>query len=225
MNIYQDESGCLGFQKGSSDYFVVTILCPDNSKHLGHLIRKFKGTLIKSGWPRDIEIKAHNLFLSNINPKIPSSYKYKNSPNDALIEILTKLAQCNIEIDTIIVKKCNIEVSLRTLPYGILWNYFSGRVLVSRIIKYDEVNLYVDEHNKESHNELHFDGYIKTSALITKGCSFPLNIEHGNSNVVTGISAVDFICWAIFRNYESSDPTFYNLIKSKIINNNTYFFK
>jgi hypothetical protein len=31
MNILQDESGCLGFKSGSSKYFVVVVLCSDDT--------------------------------------------------------------------------------------------------------------------------------------------------------------------------------------------------
>ncbi|MFC1928846.1 hypothetical protein ACFLXK_04500, partial [Chloroflexota bacterium] len=71
MNIYQDESGCLGFKVASSKYFVVALLCPQNGKHLSNIVRKFKGTSIKSNWPKTLEIKAHNLFVAKSDPRIP----------------------------------------------------------------------------------------------------------------------------------------------------------
>ena len=63
MNIYQDESGCLGFKDGSSKYFVVALLSTDRSKHLGNVIRKLKGQIIKAGWPKD----RYQLLCSNCN--------------------------------------------------------------------------------------------------------------------------------------------------------------
>lgn len=224
MNIFQDESGCLGFQTGSSRYFVVALLCPENSKHISNIIRKFKGDVIRDGWPKNIEIKANGLFNAGKNSIIPNTYKFKATPEKPIVNILTRITTSNIEIDAIVVNKSKINADLKTLPFGILWNYFSGRVLIERLVRYDEVNLYVDEHNKESHSELHFDGYIKTSALITKGHDFPCTIIHGNSNVIRGISAVDFICWAIFRNYESNDGRFIKLIKPKIKCLKEFFF-
>ena len=38
-----------------------------------------------------------------------------------------------------------------------------------------------------------------------------------------GWKAVDFISWAIFRKYEKDDLTFYNIIKSKIIDERSLF--
>jgi len=225
MNIYQDESGCLGFNAGSSNYFVIALLCPQNSKHIANIIRKFKGRVIKDGWPKSIEIKAHNLFVATTGSRIPNSYKYKQTPEVPIIDVLTSIANCEIEIDAIVVLKSKIDSDLRTLPYGILFNYYSGRVLIDRILCYEAVNLYVDETSKQTHDLLQFDGYIRTGALLTKKRNFPLNIVHGNSNVIRGISAVYFVSWAVFRKYESSDDRFFNLIHHKIVHLKTYYFR
>jgi hypothetical protein len=225
MNIYQDESGCLGFSAGSSKYFVVALLCPLNSKHMANVMRKFKGHIIKAGWPKDVEIKGHNLFMAGIDSRIPSNYKYKKTPEVPILDILGRLANCDLEIDAIIVLKSRINDDLRTLPYGILFNYYSGRVLIDRILCYNEVHLYVDETSKQTHDLLHFDGYIRTGALLTRKRNFPLEIVHGNSNVIHGISAADFVSWSIFRKYESGDDRFFKLIKHKITNLKTYYFR
>lgn len=225
MNIYQDESGCLGFKAGSSKYYVVVLLCTENSKPIGNVIRKFKGSIIKSGWPKDFEIKANHLFQAKYNEKVPKEYKYKDSPEVPIFDILTRLARCDIEIDIIVVLKEKINSNLRTLPHGILLNYYSGQVLIDRIVRYDEVHLYVDETNKQTHSLQPFDGYIKTGALLTKKCNFPFEIVHGNSNVITGISAVDFVSWSVFRKYESDDARFFDLIKHKIKTFKHFYFR
>ena len=135
------------------------------------------------------------------------------------------LANCKIEIDVIVVMKARIASNLRTLPHGVMHNYFSGRVLVDRIVKYDSVHLYVDETSKQTHDQLHFDGYIKNEALLKKGRNFFLEIVHGDSNVVAGISAADFTCWAVFRRYEYNDARFFNLIRQKIKTLKTFYFR
>jgi hypothetical protein len=225
VNIYQDESGCLGFKNNSSRYFAVALLCPQNSKHLSNLMRKFKGSLIMSNWPKNIEVKAHNLFMAKSDPRIPNTYKYKNSPEQPIFMLLNRLDQCDIEIDGIIVLKDKIKAGLRTLPYGILFNYFSARVLVDRIITYEDVHLYVDETSKQTHDQQTFDVYIKNGALLTKGHNFPLEIVHGKSHVIQGISAVDFIVWSLFRKYESNDSRFLKIVKNKFKTLKTYYFK
>jgi hypothetical protein len=224
MNIYQDESGDLGFKNSSSQYFVVALLCPQNNKHLSNVTRKFKGDVIQAGWPKSLEVKAHNLYTAKSNPDIPITYKYKNTPEIPIFTYLNRLNNCDIEIEVIVVKKSKINAGLKTLPYGILFNYFSKQVLIERMMRCDEVNLYVDETNKQNHQEQHFDGYIKTSALLERKQYFPINIEHGNSNVIHGISAVDFVSWSTFRKYEKNDSRFFDILKTKINNCKTFYF-
>jgi hypothetical protein len=225
MNIYQDESGCFGFNAGSSKYFVVALLCPKNSKHVSNVVRKFKGSLIKDGWPKQIEIKAHNLFVSKTDGRVPNHYKYKNTPEAPIFSILTKLTNCDIEIDAVIVLKEKIHQKLRPLPNGILLNYYSGRVLVDRVIRYDDVHLYVDETSKQTHDSNHFDGYIQIGVFLTKKQYFPFEIVHGNSNVIYGIAAADFISWSIFRKYEFNDSRFFDVFRNKIQTFKKYYFK
>lgn len=225
MNIYQDESGCLGFKEGSSKFYVVVLLCTQESKHIANVIRKFKGRIIKAGWPKGFEIKAAHLFQAKYNPKVPVEYKYKRSPEVPISDILTDLANCDIEIDAIVVFKEKIKNNLRTLPYGVLHNYYSGRILIERVVHYEQVNLYCDRTSKQTHTLRRFEGYIKVGALLTKGYNFPFNILYEDSNVVTGISATDFISWAVFRKFEFGDARFFDLIKHKIKNLKTFYFR
>lgn len=225
MNIYQDESGCFGFEEGSSKYFVIALLCTDESKRIANVIRKFKGQLIKDGWPKKIEIKANHLFSAYFDEKIPDTYKYKLNSSKPIELILHKIIACEIEIDAIVVKKERINEDLRELPPSILLNYFSGKVLVDRITRYDNVNLYVDMTSKQTHDSQHFDGYIKTNAYLTRKGFFPLNIEHVDSNVVRGISAVDFLSWSIFRRYEFGDSRFFDILEPRISRLKTFFFR
>jgi hypothetical protein len=224
MNIFQDESGDLGFKRGSSKYFIITLLCPENSKHLGNVVRKFKGRLIKLGWPNTIEIKATHLHMAKHNADIPSAYKYKNSPDIPILEFLQRLASLEVVIDAIVVNKAKINTGLKTLPYGVLYNYYSKNVLVDRIIKYDYAILYIDRTSKQTHKMKHFDDYLYTEALIAKGHNFPFQIEHCDSNVISGISAVDFVAWALSRKFEQKDDAFYKVISGKIGVLKQYYF-
>lgn len=225
MNIYQDESGCLGFKSGSSEYFAVALLCTDESKRISNVIRKFKGQLIKDGWPKKIEIKANHLFAAYFDERIPDTYKYKLNSSKPIEIILHKIIACEIEIDAIVVKKERINEDLRGLPPSILLNYFSGKVLVDRITQYDNVNLYVDMTSKQTHDSQHFDGYIRTNAYLTRKAFFPLSIEHVDSNVVRGVSAADFLSWSIFRKYEFGDSRFFNILEPRISRLKTFFFR
>jgi len=224
VNIFQDESGCLGFEVSSSKYFIITLLCPQNSKNVSNIIRKFKGSLIKDGWPNTIEIKAAHLHRAPLNPLIPDTYKYKTSPDLPIISILNKLAATPIEVDAIIINKARISADLRTLPYGVLYNYYSKLIVVDRIKQYNIATLYIDQTSKQTHKLRHFDQYIYTETLLAKGHNMNFDIIHGDSNVIRGISAVDFFSWAISRKYEFSDNRFWSLFNSKVSRHIEYLF-
>ena len=70
----------------------------------------------------------------------------------------------------------------------------------------------------------HFDDYLLTEALIAKGHNFHFQIEHGDSNVIAGISAVDFVAWALSRMFEKKDDSFYEIISGKIGVLKRYYF-
>ena len=163
--------------------------------------------------------------MAEHNKDIPSNYRYKNSPDTPILEFLQKMATLSIEIDAIVVNKAKINTGLKTLPYGVLYNYYSKNVLVDRIIKYDEARLYIDRTSKQTHKMKHFDDYLYTEALIAKGHNFPFQIEHGDSNVIAGISAVDFVAWALSRKFEQKDDSFYKVISGKIGVLKRYYFR
>ncbi|MFC2024222.1 DUF3800 domain-containing protein [Chloroflexota bacterium] len=224
MNIYQDESGCLGFKVGSSKYYVITLLCTNKSKHISNVIRKFKGHIIKAGWPRSIEIKAYHLYRAGRDARIPNTYQYKNDPSKPIKRILQTLSACNIEVETLVLKKANINQGLRSLPPPILLNYFAGEILINRLAKCDNAYLFVDKSHAKDCDADSFNGYIETKTYLQKGTNFQLDIQHVDSNVVTGVSAVDFLCWSIFRRYESRDSRFIKLFAPKITIVKTLFF-
>ena len=214
----------MGFSPGSSKYFIITLLCPHNSKTIANTVRKFKGSLIKSGWPGTIEIKANHLHHAQYDSRIPASYKYKTSPDEPIISILSKLAAQPVEIDVIIVNKARINADLRTLPYGVLYNFYSRLILIERIKKYDEACLFIDRTSKQTHSLKRFDEYIYTEALLAKGRAMNFTIIHGDSNLIRGISAVDFISWAISRKYEFADDGFWRIFQNKVVRHVEHLF-
>ena len=53
--------------------------------------------------------------------------------------------------------------------------------------------------------------------LSEKNSFNKLTIKHENSQNESCLQVLDFVSWAIFRNYEHKDPTFMELIKNKIV--------
>ncbi len=61
-----------------------------------------------------------------------------------------------------------------------------------------------------------FDNYIRKN-LNQKNSQNKLIIIHENSQNEACLQVLDFISWAIFRNYEYKDSNFINIIKNKIV--------
>ncbi len=102
MNIFMDESGELGFNPRSSSHYYIACLCPSKSKLIGRRFKRFHSHLIRQGWPKEIESKASNLFDAKYNPRIPSTFAYKDDPSSAITHFLKGLADQEISINAII---------------------------------------------------------------------------------------------------------------------------
>lgn len=54
-----------------------------------------------------------------------------------------------------------------------------------------------------------------------RDCHFEIQLHASHEN--KSLQAVDFISWAIFRKYESKNYRFYNIIKTKIVEESLLF--
>jgi hypothetical protein len=224
--IFLDESGVSrGFDEKSSKTFNIAIVTIDDQEAIKRVVRAFNKKVIRAGWPREVEIKASELFRAKNNRKIPESFKYKYNSYVLLKEFLQKLSCCKLDIDYITVKKSGIYPHLQEAPYGILYNYFASKILIPKIDRFTEVLVRADQRNKEQHTMLKFEGYIETEAYLNILHSFKLKIEHCDSRLVYGVRVADFVSWAIFRKYESDDSRFFDLITSKICDRQEWFYK
>lgn len=225
MLIFADESGELGFKNGSSRYYVVGLLCTDQSKTLKKAVQEFDAYLIRRGWPKDIEIKAATLFNCKRDETIPDSFAFKQDPVPAIYRMLNRIGRLDVKADAIVVNKHNINEDLRTLPFGILHNYYAGQIIVPRVIQYDgDVHLIVDKRCKERHPQMHFDGYIRTKVFWEKGRFFNFEIRHEDSQEICGLRAADFVSWSVNRLFASDDDRFFARIKSFVKDLQRWYF-
>ncbi len=213
MLIFSDESGELGFHDASSKYYVVALLCTNQSKRLKRVVQEFDAYLVRQGWPKDVEVKASTLFNCKRDRRIPDSFTLKQDPVPAICLMLNRISRLDAEADAIVINKRNINDNLRTLPFGILHNYYAGQVIVPRVIQYDgNVDLLVDKRSKERHPHMHFDGYIRTKVLWEKGRFLNFEVRHEDSREIYGLRAADFVSWSIYRFFTWGDNRFFDLV-------------
>jgi hypothetical protein len=222
-NLYLDESGECSFAQSSIyKYFLIAVLSIDiseNKKIKKYLRRRF-AKFIRNGWDKTKEIKASSLF---------NNRKFGAKLVTEVIQSLIKIK--SLEISYLVVNKEKINnKSFKNAEYGIAYNYFTGVILSELVFGsgFHNVHLIYDVRNKETHKKKHFKEHLETKIFgeaLERGISIDIQIEGLASDECYGLLAVDFFSWAIFRKFEHSDSTFYNLLEGKIKKRKEWYIK
>ncbi|MEE8402907.1 MAG: DUF3800 domain-containing protein [Candidatus Hydrothermarchaeaceae archaeon] len=200
MYAFLDESGDLGFSfsKGSSRYFIITILKTRDEIGIKRCLKKIRKKKLKKQLKHLPEFKGNNC-----TPKIRK-------------EILKCLQELNIEINCIIVDKNKVFSELRDMKFK-LYNYVAANVLPGALTRTRTIYLVADKLTGKKIIRDDFDSYIRWQ--IEKRSFYPkvdIKISHFDSKNSPGLQACDVVCWSVFRKYESGDDSYYNIIKNKI---------
>lgn len=84
-----------------------------------------------------------------------------------------------------------------------------------------KVLICIDQRETNKFLKKNFEDYLKNNLRQRESNDFEIKIKPSNTEKC--LQAVDFISWAIFRKYERSDYEYYEIIKSKIIEENLLF--
>jgi hypothetical protein len=199
MKIYLDESGDLGYAKGSSGHFVIALLMTDNPRRISNCLKRIRKRRLKKKYLRLSELKFYN--SSSVIRK----------------RILECISDADIQIAFVVYikdsTKTDSEVSKKEI-YGSLTTMILQSINISR---YEKTHLVFDRTFKKSiRSELNKKiGVALTRSL--KKSEFELEIAHVESTENACIQAVDYIAGAIFQYYEHSNVEYFNIIKEKII--------
>ncbi len=203
--IFLDESGELGFKDSSSKFFIITLLvCNEDSLiRLRRIIKKVRFRKLKKKIRSIPELKGHGV------------------PNNIREIVLKKAISEKIEIFAIILDKRKVYDYLKN-KRNILYNYAANLILAECSLS-GSIKLIVDRSYKKFLVG-EFDRYIK-DRIFKNNPDCKIEIEHIDSKKEAALQVLDFICWAIFRKYESQDEYFYNIIKNKIVTEKVMFEK
>ena len=126
------------------------------------------------------------------------------------LKVLKEFNKIDAEIHYVVVDKEKVFYYLREKKPK-LYNYIAGLILQELSIDFEEVHIIVDKREPKLVTRQDFDQYIrnKLSGVRTK-------ISHFSSANDSALQTVDYICWSIFRKYEYSDSSYYDLLKNKI---------
>lgn len=206
-NIYLDESGDLGFGKSSSKWFLFTIAIVPDDRTLERIVRKIWRPL-KKKHQRLGELHAYH------------------ADKVTRIRMLHKIGEVEeLKVLTIVLNKQKVYVDLQNQK-NYLYNYTANilldRLHASGVLKNDEqLELFIDRKDTKKTLRENFVEYLHRAMSSRRNGEFKIALHRSHDN--RSLQAVDFISWAIFRKYERGDYEFYELIKSKIVDERLLF--
>jgi hypothetical protein len=203
--IFLDESGDLGFnfnKKRTSQYFIITFLfVPNKKRSIEKVIKKTYKTL-----PKKVRKKVNLLHATKEKPITRR-------------RLLFSLNKENCIVMSIYLNKKNVYTHLQN-EKQVLYNYVTN-ILLDRIYskkyipKNSKIELIASRRETNKFLNENFNNYLELQAKNNYKAN--LNIQIKTPAQEKCLQAVDFISWAIFRKHEYKDNDYYNIIKSKII--------
>lgn len=206
--IFLDESGDLGFKPTSSKWFIFTIVLTNDHRKVEKVIKKIRNGL-KKKYKRVNELHAYHS-----QPLIRKK----------MLKLLSE--NRDLKVFCVILNKKKVYVDLQNQK-NYLYNY-TANILLDRLhhnkklVDINEpIELYIDQKDTNKFIRDNFEKYLKQN--FTKRGNIKVNIKIKPSHTEKCLQAVDFISWAIFRKYEQNDYEYYEIIKSKVLEENLLF--
>jgi hypothetical protein len=208
VDVYVDESGDLGFNRGSSRYLIIAYLITDDSEAIKRVLKKY----------------LHGAKRKRLTRK---ELKFSNSNKQVRQQVLSKLLEADWNAGLIILDKSLVKPELKEAPDA-LYNYTLLESLMRDLLDvYDNaspINIYVDRSkNKRKIRDFNIYAQGKASyiwgAILRRPVAFnleKLRIEHPTSTENRCIQAADFVSGAAFQKYERGDSTFLDIISGRI---------
>ena len=131
----------------------------------------------------------------------------------------------DLKVVSVILNKAKVHVDLSNQK-NYLYNY-TANILLDRLHSnglfkdHEKIELYIDRKDTKKKLRDNLIQYL-TSSMNDRGHTH-FSVELHNSQDNKSLQAVDFISWALFRKYEKGDYEFYELIKSKIVDERLLF--
>lgn len=212
--IFLDESGDLGFdfsKSKTSNYFIISFLFLKDQKiknSVGKIVKKIYQNFSKTG-------KRHHG---------GTLHCYKEEPKTRL-RLLNLLAQKDISIITIYLNKRKVYTKLQNekqVLYNYVVNILLDRLFTKKLVPLNE-KIFLIASRRETNkffNE-NFKDYLKNQSQNNHNVDIDVCIKTPFEEKCLQIA--DFVCWSIFNKHEHGDETYYNLLKRKIIEENSLF--
>ncbi len=203
LYLYLDESGDLGFDfvnKKPSDFFVVCILEVEGQEDNKRLSKAVRMVLRR----KSSKTQKLRELKGSLTPFSIKKYFYD------------KVKDINFSIYAVILDKKKSYKSLWADKERI-YSHISHLLLQEIKLegKKPRILLTIDR-SKSKENMRAFDQYILFQLKSKLDPTTPLNISHLDSHTNYCLQADDLFCWGIYKKYEGSDTTWYEMFKDRI---------
>jgi hypothetical protein len=208
--IFLDESGDLGFdfkKTKTSKYFVVACLFAKNKKPIEKITKKTHSELKK-------KYKKRFGILHAVKEK-PITRK----------RLLERLNNKNCTIMTIYLNKSKVYTRLqdeKQVLYNYVTNILLDRIYSKRLVtSKNKITIVASRRETNKYLNENFKTYLNTQAKFHHKVEIEAVIKTPSEE--KSLQVIDFVSWAIFRKYEYGDESYYNIIRSKILEENPLF--
>jgi len=208
--IFLDESGDLGFnfeKKKTSKIFVITLLFTDNKRPIEKIVKK-----------------THSELRKKYKRKFGALHAVREKPITSQ-RLLKRLDEKDCVIMTIYLNKKRVYTKLQE-EKAVLYNYVANilldRIYTKKIIPIEKtIELIASKRETNKFLNENFKNYLDSQVKNRHKTRIKINIKTPSDE--KSLQVVDFVSWAIFRKYEYGDDSYYNLIKNKVVEENSLY--
>ena len=203
--IFLDESGDLGFdfkKKNTSQFFIVTLLFIPGTRGLIEKIVKKTHSELSKKFKRRIGI------LHCVNEKPVTRQR-----------LLKRISEKDCLIMAIYLNKKKVFTRLqdeKQVLYNYVTNILLDRVFTKKIVSPDKpIELVASRRETNKFLNENFRDYLSRQVKSNHKSIIKISIKTPYEEKC--LQAADFLSWAFFRKYEYGDDSYYNIFKSKIV--------
>jgi hypothetical protein len=188
--MFIDESGDLGFSKGSSRYFIISALIVENPKQLDRIIKNARRNKFKKNLKTVVELKANK------------------STFDLIKYVLNNLSNLKeIQIFHIILDKREVKSNFLKEDKHKLYNFVAGKLAKNILMNNIDIEIIIDKSKGKIFQRKDFNAYFERK-LSEGSNNLKCKIEHKSSFSSSGLQIVDFLVWSVFKKYERNESKF-----------------
>ena len=127
---------------------------------------------------------------------------------------------------TVYFDKRNVYTRLqdeKDVVYNVVTNILLNRIMTKQLLGPNPEGVELIASRKETNRFLNenFKEYLRSKVKGSHGID--IKVEVRTSHEEKGLQAVDFASWAIFRKWEFGDESYYDIIREKIIEENSLY--